>query len=417
MLKRNEELTNLVQMVCPGNGALVDEPLSLKFEGLAPSQLARVQMTAVDKSRRTWRSSAVYDVDETGFLDIAKKHSIDGSYRGVDDQGLIWSMRAEMGGTDGPFALSVDEGMDLIVSCVQGGELEIKYSIQRQIVSKNVSVSDFDKDGLVGRFYEPSSPAPNCIPFVYLGGSDGALKAEFPALLASHGIPALALAYFGQGDLPKFCAELPAEYFTKAIDELTKRTGHTQVNVGGLSKGGEAAFLIASLDTRVHGLISWSGSPAAWEGIGPQGAGRSSWTVGGEPLPFLSFDRSAIEIESPLRLAPGYAAVIKGARKAMFDLKARPLNVLMIAGDDDAMWPSAQLHRLAERYLAPGSTVKNLVYPGAGHAIGVPGLPTTTIEVVHPALNLMITTGGTPEANAKARAESWAEVVRFSSGP
>lgn len=52
-----------------------------------------------------------------------------------------------------------------------------------------------------------------------LGGSEGGLlfAAQTAALLASHGIVSLALAYFAFERLPPYLVEIPLEYFETAL--------------------------------------------------------------------------------------------------------------------------------------------------------------------------------------------------------
>ncbi len=67
--------------------------------------------------------------------------------------------------------------------------------------------------------------------------------------------------------------------------------------------------------------------------------------------------------------------------------------------------------RLAERGHA-GRRV-HLRYPGAGHLIGPPYEPTTILAGFHPIRKLVFAYGGSPEANAHARADSWPRVLAF----
>jgi hypothetical protein len=79
------------------------------------------------------------------------------------------------------------------------------------------------------------------------------------------------------------------------------------------------------------------------------------------------------------------------------------------------MWPSTRLGELVERRAAgrSGPPVTHLRYPGAGHTgAGVPGTPAPT-EVRHPVDGARYALGGTPAANAAARADSWPQVLTF----
>src|SRR4029453_15522015 len=89
--------------------------------------------------------------------------------------------------------------------------------------------------------------------------------------------------------------------------------------------------------------------------------------------------------------------------------------MLLVSGEADAMWPSTRLGELVERRAAgrvapPGAPPR---YPGAGPpSAGVPGAPAPT-EVPHPVDGGWYALGGTPAANAAARADSWPQVLAF----
>jgi hypothetical protein len=59
------------------------------------------------------------------------------------------------------------------------------------------------------------------------GESEGGDDAVIPdaELLASHGIPTLAIAYFDAPDLPCSLSNIPIEYFVKAIRWLKHQPG------------------------------------------------------------------------------------------------------------------------------------------------------------------------------------------------
>src|SRR4029453_15093087 len=57
-------------------------------------------------------------------------------------------------------------------------------------------------------------------------GSAGGLTTSFAAaLLAAHGYPSLALAYFKTPGLPQTLSSIPLEYFTSALEELRAQPG------------------------------------------------------------------------------------------------------------------------------------------------------------------------------------------------
>ena len=88
----------------------------------------------------------------------------------------------------------------------------------------------------------------------------------------------------------------------------------------------------------------------------------------------------------------------------------------MVSGEADAMWPASSLSQIAERRASErgfAHQITHLKYAGAGHLCGgVPGTPVAS-EVRHPLTGQVYSLGGTPAANARARADSWPQVLQL----
>jgi hypothetical protein len=56
---------------------------------------------------------------------------------------------------------------------------------------------------------------------------------------------------------------------------------------------------------------------------------------------------------------------------------------------------------------------KHLAYPGAGHIIGQPWVPTTVFASGHPVTKTLFAYGGTPKGSANARADAWRNILAF----
>src|SRR5262245_38828601 len=102
-------------------------------------------------------------------------------------------------------------------------------------------------DGLVGTLFLPSTPPPHPM-VITLGGSVPGVFTPPAIMLASNGIAALALAYFGVEGLPSALAHIPLEYFAKAIRWCQSRRDlqPNAIAVAGSSRGGELALLLAA---------------------------------------------------------------------------------------------------------------------------------------------------------------------------
>jgi hypothetical protein len=80
------------------------------------------------------------------------------------------------------------------------------------------------------------------------------------------------------------------------------------------------------------------------------------------------------------------------------------------------MWPSPVLAEIAMRRLAEHRhphAYRHLSYAGAGHIIGIPGVPATVAASHHPLAGQWLAFGGSPRDNAAACADSWRNVLAF----
>ena len=78
------------------------------------------------------------------------------------------------------------------------------------------------------------------------------------------------------------------------------------------------------------------------------------------------------------------------------------------------MWPSERMSEIARRRLEEHHfphAYRHLAYDGAGHMIGTPYMPTTVLASRHPLTGEMFAYGGTPQAYAAARLESWRAIL------
>ena len=113
---------------------------------------------------------------------------------------------------------------------------------------------------MVGRCYarRTAKPGPGVL---LLGGSEGGLNGSLPAsLLASHGYPALDLAYFAEPGLPQELKDIRLEYFQRALKWLGSQPAvdPERIVILGASRGAKAALPVASTyPDLAHGVIAY----------------------------------------------------------------------------------------------------------------------------------------------------------------
>ena len=224
----------------------------------------------------------------------------------------------------------------------------------------------------------------NDLGVVVMAGSSGRVDIDRAKLFASAGAVTLAHRWFGgEGQVPGIC-EVPLETFFAAVDRLV-REGCARIALVGTSKGAEAALLTAVHDRRVDAVAAISPSSVVWGNIAPGRDGvawpqRSSWTHAGVPLPFVASDpywqrvyrdgllsyRSLYE-QSLARFASEVGA-------ATIPVEAAKAEIVLVAGGDDALWPSDMFaRRITERLAGCGKQARLVMHPQAGHRVLLPG--------------------------------------------
>jgi hypothetical protein len=243
---------------------------------------------------------------------------------------------------------------------------------------------------------------------VVVTGSSGRVDVARASLFAANGAVGLALRWFGGDGLSPIIHQVPLEVFIRATDRLVQ-AGCERVAYVGTSRGAEAALLVAIEDFRVGVVVAISPTSVVWAGDGQPVS--SSWTRNGTPLPFVHYDVSALPAQSggPVsyrryfeQSQERFADEISAATIAIEKARAR---VILVAGGDDALWPSDLFARtLAQRLEAAGKPHILLIHPKAGHRVLLPGetMPRSAVNA-H---------GGTDQADQALGLAAWNEIAR-----
>lgn len=195
-----------VRLVVPDGPVLVDAPLVLRVEGLAPRQAVTLRAQLGDSFNQHWEAWATFRADGRGVVDVAAQAPEDGTYTDADPLGLVWSARP----TGDParaiayFDLTLAPQPLRLAAEVEGAAAATA-TVERRTVAPGGVAREVYEASLFGRLYHPAGgdPAPAVL---VLGGSEGGLttvSTRPAALLAARGYAALALAYCGVGTLPR----------------------------------------------------------------------------------------------------------------------------------------------------------------------------------------------------------------------
>jgi dienelactone hydrolase len=379
--------------------ALVDQPVAVTVQGLSAGARTTLTATAKDTDGSTWSARAQFQATSAGEVSLDQP-SLGGSYTGVNPMGLFTLMAPPPGSAPDWF-LYPEAGFDVTLQATVGGRVVAEASVPRQVpsavgvVEKQLRPS---KGGTYGNLYLPKhTTGKHPAVLVFSGSKGGLTTSSAAALLAAHGYPSLALAYFNAPGLPQSLHNIPLEYFTSALEVLRAQPGvdPNHVLVAGESRGGEAALLLgAHFPKLVNGVIA--GVPSSVVNPGWPDASQPAWTLGGRPLPAVS--PSEFGQPNP----PGKA-------RAVIPVERIRGPVLLACGEQDLVWPScAYVEAITARLRAHGSAspVTALRYRDAGHLIG--GLGAYYGSLTDDAL---ASSGGTVAGTQAAQADAHAKLL------
>jgi dienelactone hydrolase len=351
---------------------LLDAPPRIRVSGVGDDAVVRAR--TADDQGRTWTST-------THVADLRR-----------DPSRPLWTLAH---GDD----LFVPPPSEYVVrlDLVNGGRTVAHATIGRRWIARSVR-HERVREGLYGELFDPPGAQRRSAALV-IGGSDGGLTtAGEAALLAAHGYPAMALAYFREPGLPSELKDIPLEYFARALNRLRARpdVDPRRVAVIGVSRGGEAALLIGATYPRlVHGVVALVPSNV----VNPSTDGRSAaWTLHGRPLPRIT--AQDFGEPDPVRTPDAVIGVERIAGP-----------VLTASGGVDALWPSYDYSEAVHQRLAAHGfryDHPDLRFENAGHGLGaaIPYLPTASIRDF----------GGSASADEAAKAALWPRILAFMRG-
>lgn len=338
---------------------LMDDRISIRIAGLPPNASITVRARSVAPDQRYWRSAAVFTAGPDGAIDLGAQPALSGTYSGADAMGLFWSMQpdAEPKGGNAAFFKVVDWVAPVVtqLEAARGNQVVGSARLERRFARPEIRCTPIGDDGLVGLLCQPGDGRQHP-GVIVLGGSEGGFGGPEAAMLASRGLTALSLAYFGAKGLPPTLENIPIEYFGRAVRWMRARR---EVNPGGIavfgaSRGAEAALLAAAIYPDVKAVVAVSPSHVCWEGLtARKWPGGPAWTYGGKPVPFVP-NRIGIRFAGryawsslariPIPLTPlflenlGDSTAVSNAEIPVEQIQGP---VLLVSGRDDQLWPSS----------------------------------------------------------------------------
>ena len=397
-----------------------------------PKSRVKVMASLKDERGRQWTSSGVFLSDEEGVIDLSSSAPIEGSYSGVDPMGLFWSM--ELNGKEKDRTLFIHKGLDpmevALAAQLDNGTV-VQNKVVRRVAKDGLVSEKVTDDGVVGTFIRPKGEGPFPTVIVLGGACGGIPQDSYVAQLANKGYAALGLAYFFAPGLPEHLNHIPIEFVKKAVKWLRKNKACdvSKLSVLGTSMGGVYALLAASYFPEVKSVVIFDGAGVVSQSLD---SGKelnnpvAPFSFQDKPIPFLTLDIPQPNEENLntcffLRtFLSSYYSKSKEAREEAA-IKVEKINgpVLLMGTLDDQLFGSAfQLQQAYNRLVEHQFPYEYdfIAYRGAGHIIGIGGLPysPTTSSALELRQNKMIfCVGGNPKDSSKAQVDSWKRTFAF----
>jgi uncharacterized protein len=235
-----------------------------------------------------------------------------------------------------------------------------------------------------------------------LGGSSGRVEEERCRVLAGLGATALSYRWFEVA-----IDRVPLESFEEPLAELHGRCD--RLVVLGVSRGAEAALLLGARHREIDAVVGISPTDVVWAALTTDRPQRSSWTSGGDPLPFVPYDDTWQPDTDPPEFRGLYEQALEvhadRVPAARLPVERIAGMVLLVAGGDDRVWPSVSFaERIVGRRAAAGLDTALVTHEAAGHRVVLPGeTPATGGQ--------RMARGGSPEADAELGRRAWPHLV------
>jgi dienelactone hydrolase len=396
-----------------------DEPTHVVVSDLPPDQPITLQLAAKDTNWVAWRSSAVFQTDRVGTIDLATSRALRGTYTGKWGMGLFYTMRCLDDCTTYYQFVWPSTG-DFTLTALSGSRVLGQTTFTRSFGPPSslcvLAVGTAQAQALQSvLYYTPSKtqgcqqwkeqPVPGTGPVILaIGGSNESVPFLPAAGFATAGYPAFALTYYGGPTLSQDFKDISLNYFIQALEWLKHKVGaNRRIVVFGFSRGSEAALLLAARrPDLVSGVIATSPSSVANQcncaGSGQPKDALPTWVAArGEPaIPYytgFNWPRGNKHHKYNPPTANEHGTI------PVQDIKGP---VFLACGTDDEIWTSCDFSNLIMKALRNSPYVHKLdTVEGAGHFVG-------TVFPYEPS-----TGEYRAVANEHGREQIWPDILRF----
>lgn len=383
------------------NRVMTDESATIRVKGLQPNEHITIKAELADGAGEPWTSHGEFVADAEGVVDLSRQAPVKGSYSEVSAMGLVWSMRPT--GDNATYRPPHDLGTQIVeFHLLRNGQQVSSTRLEQHMIAEGVRQIKV-QGSLHGVLFVPGVGERHPGVLV-LGGSEGGLPLQKAAWLASHGFAALALAYFRYEDLPPNLEAIPLEYFGRALAWMLQRPDitHDQIAVMGTSRGAELALQLGSMYPQIRAVVAYVPANVRSPACCGSTAVPYAWTWKGQPIAFAS---------------PRPGRAFESSANAAIAVELTHGSLLLIAGQDDGVWPSSMMVTAIAARLKQAHfpyPVEVLKYPHAGHRAGRPEIvPAWHGSMRHPVSGRLVDLGGTAKGDAQSSLDAIPKVLTF----
>ncbi|XP_041795556.1 acyl-coenzyme A thioesterase 5-like [Chelmon rostratus] len=407
--------------VQPSRG-LVDEKFIVLVQNTPPGSQLTIHGLHKCEDGHSWEAFAYYTANSTGTVNVSEDPSLGGTYSGVEQMGLLWSLRPVPGSKPDLRLrkVNVQTPMVVTISVYQGHQTEgfmdqvplASTVVERWYMAPGVRRIPITEGRLTATLFLPSGvgPFPGLLD---LWGGEGKLIEYRTALLASHGIASLALDYL----TPKITMEtgklVDEQYFETAYRVLEQHPEvlGSRIAMLGLSMGTSMTLKMAAYSKvmKLRCAVCISGTHVQ--------------PVDGFLEELLNFCRenagkTRINEENQV-IYRDLLLPIPTDPALKVDVGRLQCPLLLVVGEDDQNWPAYEsamdMKDMMER-AGNNHLLTVLSYPNTGHLIEPPYTPHARAAAFQPPTApqpIVALWGGEAGAHSRAQEDAWRKTLDF----
>nr|XP_046250174.1 peroxisomal succinyl-coenzyme A thioesterase-like isoform X2 [Scatophagus argus] len=407
--------------VQPSRG-LADEKFIVLVQNVPPGFQLTVHSLHKCEDGHSWEAFGHFTANASGVVNVSEDLSLGGTYCGVEQMGLLWSIRPVPGSK--PWIrlrkTNVQTPMEFTISVYQGHQTEgfadrvplAAVVVERWYMAPGVRRFPITESGLTATLFLPPGPGP--FPgLLDLWGGGGKLVEYRAALLASHGFACLALDYM----TPKITMEtgkmVGNDYFETAYRLLEQ---HPQVLGSRIGMLGLSFGTSMTLKMAVHSQVMKLSCVVCISGSHVQPVDGDVEQIIGYFI--LNAGKTRFTEENHM-IWRDLLLPIPTDLKLKVDVGRLRCPVLLVVGEDDQNWPAHEsaldMKEMMER-AGNNHLLTLLSYPNAGHLIEPPYSPhvrSSAFRSVSTREKVVALWGGETVAHCHAQEDAWRKMLVF----